>query len=117
MIYKLVARVIQYFCFHKRPMKGGDILDFYKVGNLRKEKYEPPYQLYPDTIIFLWMLPFLWNNFFHERSEVAFMSTWKERRVKSGTKEPSFQIKEDNENIAFNFYLQVLVLVITEIQL
>ena len=36
MIYKLVTRVIQYFCFPERPMKGRDILDFYKGGNLRK---------------------------------------------------------------------------------
>ena len=35
-IYKLVTRVSQYFCFPDRPMKGGDILDFQKVGNLRK---------------------------------------------------------------------------------
>ena len=27
-IYKLVTRVIQYFCCPDRPMKGGDILDF-----------------------------------------------------------------------------------------
>ena len=26
--YKLVTRVIQYFCFSDKPMKGGDILDF-----------------------------------------------------------------------------------------
>ena len=37
MIYKLVTRVIQYFCFPERPMKGGDILDFSKGGDLRKE--------------------------------------------------------------------------------
>ena len=36
MIYKLVTRVIQYFCFPDRPMKGGDILDFQKGGDLRK---------------------------------------------------------------------------------
>ena len=36
MIYKLVTRVIQYFCFPDRPMKGGDILDFQKGENLRK---------------------------------------------------------------------------------
>ena len=36
MIYKLVTRVIQYFCFPNRPMKGGDILNFEKGGNLRK---------------------------------------------------------------------------------
>ena len=38
MIYKLVTRVIQYFCFPDRPMKGGDILDFQKEGggDLRK---------------------------------------------------------------------------------
>ena len=27
-LYKLVTRVIQYFCFPNRPMKGEDILDF-----------------------------------------------------------------------------------------
>ena len=27
-LYKLVTRVIQYFCFPNSPMKGGDILDF-----------------------------------------------------------------------------------------
>ena len=36
-IYKLVTRVIQFFCFLDKPMKGGDILDFSKGGNLRKE--------------------------------------------------------------------------------
>ena len=35
-IQKLVARVIQYFCFSDRPMKGGDILDFQKGGILEK---------------------------------------------------------------------------------
>ena len=32
MIYKLVTRVIQYFCFPDRPMKGGDIFDFLEKG-------------------------------------------------------------------------------------
>ena len=36
MTYKLVSRVIQYFCFPDRRMKGGDILDFQKGGNLKK---------------------------------------------------------------------------------
>ena len=36
MIYKLVTRDIQYFCFPDRPMKGGDILDFQNGGNLGK---------------------------------------------------------------------------------
>ena len=36
MIYKLVTRVIQYFCLPEKPMKGGDILDFQKGENLRK---------------------------------------------------------------------------------
>ena len=49
------------------------------------------------------------------------MTTRKERRGKRGTKTPrrkNFQIKEENENISsFNFYLQVLVLVITEMQM
>ena len=35
-IYKSVKRVIQYFCFLDRPMKGGDIVDFQKWGNHRK---------------------------------------------------------------------------------
>ena len=30
MIYKLVARVIQYFCFPEGPVKGRDILNFKK---------------------------------------------------------------------------------------
>ena len=34
MIYKLVTRVIQYFCFPDRPMKGWDILDFWKRGGI-----------------------------------------------------------------------------------
>ena len=36
MMYKLVTRVTQYFCFPERPVKGEDILDFQKGGNLRK---------------------------------------------------------------------------------
>ena len=27
---------VQYFCFPDKSMKGGDILDFYNKGNLRK---------------------------------------------------------------------------------
>ena len=41
----------------------------------------------------------------------AFMSTPKGRRGKI------FQMKEEHENISFNFYQQVLVLVKTEIQM
>ena len=46
------------------------------------------------------------------------MSTRKGRR-KRGKKEQGkiFQMKEKNENILFNFYLQVLVLVKTEMQI
>ena len=49
----------------------------------------------------------------------AFMSTQKRRRGKRGTKERGkvFQMKQENENISFNFYLQTLVLVITEKQI
>ena len=41
-------------------------------------------------------------------------STRKETRGKRGKKERGklFQTKEENENISFNFYLQVLMLVI-----
>ena len=47
------------------------------------------------------------------------MSTRKGRRVKQGTKVQGkiFQIKEENENISFNFFLQVLVLIITEVRI
>ena len=37
MRYKLVAKVNQCFCFPERPVKGGNILDFWKGGDLRKE--------------------------------------------------------------------------------
>ena len=49
----------------------------------------------------------------------AFMSTRKGRRRKCGTKERRkiFQMKKENENISFNFYLQVLVLIKTEMQI
>ena len=36
-IYKSVKRVIQYFCFLNRSIKGEDILDFYKGGILEKK--------------------------------------------------------------------------------
>ena len=36
MIYKLVTRVVQYFCFPERRIKAGDILDFYKGEILEK---------------------------------------------------------------------------------
>ena len=66
MIYKLITRVIQYFCFPERPMKGGDIMDFLKeeesqkrgVGvDLEKVEYDPPYQLCsqpPLKLLLLW---------------------------------------------------------------
>ena len=38
MIYKLVTRIIQYFCFPDRPVKGGDILDSQKGGGGILEK-------------------------------------------------------------------------------
>ena len=48
-IYKIVTRVIQYFCFPDKPMKGGDTLDFWKGGILKRGGggggYDPPYQL------------------------------------------------------------------------
>ena len=47
------------------------------------------------------------------------MSTQNGRRGKCGTMKrgKTFQMKEENENISFNFYLQVLVLVKTEMQI
>ena len=43
------------------------------------------------------------------------MSTQKGRRGEKGTMEQGkhFQMKEENENISFKFYMQVLVLIIT----
>ena len=48
----MVTRVIQYFSFPKRPMKGGEIFDFYRGGISekggrwsRKGGYDHPYQL------------------------------------------------------------------------
>ena len=62
---------------------------------------------------------FFRNNFFYVTTPVAaFMFTRKGRRRKRWTKElgKNFQLKEENENISFNFYLQVLVLAKTEMQ-
>ena len=53
---------IQYFYFHNRSIKGGDILDFSKGGSLRKvgvdlengdEGYDPPYYLTNYAYIFV----------------------------------------------------------------
>ena len=40
----MVTRVIQYFHFPDKPMKGDDIVDFWK-GWAGGGGYEPPYQL------------------------------------------------------------------------
>ena len=47
------------------------------------------------------------------------MSTRKGRRGERGTmeREKKIQMKEENENILFNFYLQTLVLVKTVMQI
>ena len=47
------------------------------------------------------------------------MSTRKEKRGKHGTKERGniFPTREENEKISSNLFLQVLVLVVTEIQI
>ena len=47
MIYRLVTRVIQYFCFPQRPWEH---LGFLERGDLRKGGYDPPYQLYKCLI-------------------------------------------------------------------
>ena len=60
------------------------------------------------------------NSFFSRTPPVtAFVSTRKGRRGKRGTKEhgKNVQMKEKNENISLNFYLQVLVLVKTVMQI
>ena len=57
-IYKSVKRVIHYFCFLDRPIKGGGIFDFQKRGilekggvNLEKGGYNPPYHLWAILVM------------------------------------------------------------------
>ena len=51
-MYKLVTKVIQYFCFPNRPMKVWDILEFQKGGESQKRgKYDTPYQLWKETYV------------------------------------------------------------------
>ena len=38
MIYKLVTRVIQHFRFPKRPMKGGERLEFLERGGILEKE-------------------------------------------------------------------------------
>ena len=47
------------------------------------------------------------------------MSNQNERREKRVTKEQgkNFQMKEENENVSFNFYQQIFVLLSTEMQI
>ena len=63
---------------------------------------------------------FFKKSFFYRTPLVAaFISTRKGRTGKRGkrVKGKIFQMKEENENISFTFYLQFLVLVITEMQI
>ena len=59
---------------------------------------------------------FFKNSFFYRTPQVAaFISTRKGRREKHGKGGgKNFQMKEENENISFIFYLQLLVLGKTE---
>ena len=51
-MYKLVTKVIQYFCFPNRPMKVWDILEFQKGDESQKGgKYDTPYQLWKETYV------------------------------------------------------------------
>ena len=48
-MYKLVRRVIQYFSFPNRPIKGGDIFGFLERGGILEKGgggYDPSYQLW-----------------------------------------------------------------------
>ena len=74
----------------------------------------------PTQVFYCECCQFFKNIFFYRTPPVAsFMSTRKERRGKHETKEQGkiFQMKKKNENISFNFYPQVLVLVKTEMQI
>ena len=74
----------------------------------------------PKQVLSCECCKFFKNSFFYGITPVAlFTSTRHGSRRKCGTKEREkvFQMKEENENISFNFYLQVLVLVKTEMQI
>ena len=36
----MLKKSFQYFCFPDRPIKGGEILDYLKGGNLRKGRVD-----------------------------------------------------------------------------
>ena len=66
----MVTRVIQYFCFPGKPMKGGDILDFQKGGNLRKKGgYDPPCQLWESCEQLITLYFHLYKNFDHQTGQ------------------------------------------------
>ena len=75
----------------------------------------------PTQVLSCECCEFFKNNFFSRTPPVAaFVSARKRRRRrKRRTKEQGkiFQTTEENENLSFNFYLQVLVLVKTEMQI
>ena len=63
---------------------------------------------------------FFKKSIFYGTSPVtAYMSIRIGRRGRCGRKEPekNFRRKEENENISFNFYQQLLVLAISEMQI
>ena len=63
---------------------------------------------------------FFKKSIFYGKSPVtAYMSIRIGRRGRCGRKEPekNFRRKEENENISFNFYQQLLVLAISEMQI
>ena len=63
MMYKLVRRVIQYFCFPERPIKVGTSWIFRKGGNLRKGGFRSPLKFSsPTNLIFC--PQFFWSEIF-----------------------------------------------------
>ena len=87
--YKLVTRVIQDFCFPNKPIKGGDILEFLRGGNLRKGGgYDLPYQLWVrDIELDLICLPRTISNKRDKRIKLLEVSVVKEKIVKANSKQ------------------------------
>ena len=82
---------------------------------IKLQAFRPPTQVFSSECC-----DFFKNSFFYRKPLVAgFLSTQKGRgkkqRIEGWGK--FFQMTEENENISYSFYLQVLVLVKTEMQI
>ena len=73
-----------------------------------------------NTSVFLWMLRFFYKQLFLKTTSSScfyLYSKGKKRKTWKNGGRKIFQMSEENKNISFNFYLQVLVRVKTEIEI